>query len=83
MPTKLSRPERLAQKMEAARVHRAKLITAGNKHLTVALPQDLLERIDDVKAQHGFRKRDDAVSLILAEYFGLDGAQNGEPAVSA
>lgn len=64
------------------RRRRAQARAAGNSQLNVIVPGELVARLDHVKQARGLTNRNDALALVLREYFGR-GEDERNPAVSA
>lgn len=64
------------------RQRRAQARAQGNSQLNVIVPGDLVARLDGMKAARGLSNRNDALALVLREYFGR-GDDERNPAVSA
>lgn len=59
-----SRPMSSAEKLRAYRQRQA---AAGNRELTVLMPQDLVTFLDSIKAQHRLSSRSQAVMLLIEQ----------------
>ncbi len=64
------------------RRRRAKARAAGQSQLNVTVPGDLVARLDRMKQTRGLTNRNDALALVLREYFDC-GDDERNQAVSA
>jgi hypothetical protein len=61
---------------------RADARASGKSQLNVTVPVDLVDRLDGLKQARGLTNRNDALALLLREYFER-GENERNPAVSA
>lgn len=52
------------------RRRRAAAKAAGNNQINVIVPDDLICLLDGLKGARGLKNRNDALALVLREYFG-------------
>jgi hypothetical protein len=64
------------------RRRRAQARATGKSQLNVIVPGDLVAQLDGIQQARGLTNRNDALALVLREYFGR-GDDERNPAVSA
>lgn len=61
------------------RQRRAAAKAAGNGQINAILPGDLINRLDCLKSARGLTNRNDALALVLREYFDRGGTKGNRP----
>lgn len=59
----------LAYQAEYQRRRRASARAAGDRQLNCTVPQELVARLDHLKLDRGLANRNDALAVVLSEYF--------------
>lgn len=69
----------LAYQAEYQRLRRAKARDAGGRQLNLTVPCDLVERLDDLKLGRRLANRNDALAVVLREYFASRRSKGNPP----
>jgi hypothetical protein len=65
----MTRARDLAYQAEYQKRRRAQARAAGDRQLNLTVPRDLVMRLDDLKSVRRLSSRNDALAVVLSEYF--------------